>query len=73
MILLRNLIEIKLHKEKMTKLFAFESFVYNLEVCQEEDEKKIITRIKKKTEFVMDKITDENFSEDEGEFQKSNK
>ena len=33
MILLRNLIEIKLHKEKMTKLFAFESFVYNLEVC----------------------------------------
>jgi len=36
-------------------------------------EKKIITRIKKKTEFVMDKITDENFSEDEGEFQKSNK
>ena len=35
------------------------------------NEKKIITRIKKKTEFVMDKITDENFSEDEEEFQKS--
>ena len=46
MILLRSLIEIKLHKEKMTKLFAFESFVYNLEVCQEEDEKKIITNYK---------------------------
>ena len=46
MILLRNLIEIKLHKEKMTKLFAFESFVYNLEFCQEEDEKKMIKNYK---------------------------
>ncbi len=34
-------------------------------------EKKIITRIKKKTEFVMDNLEDENFSEEEGEFQKS--
>lgn len=34
-------------------------------------EKKIITRIKKRTEFVMDKIDDENLSEEEGEFQKS--
>lgn len=36
-------------------------------------EKKIITRIKKRTEFVMESIEDENFSEEEGEFQKSKK
>jgi len=34
-------------------------------------EKKIVTRIKKRTEFVMDKIDDEYLSEEEGEFQKS--
>lgn len=42
MILLRNLIEIKLHKEKMTQLFAFEKFVYNLEISQAEEEKMMI-------------------------------
>jgi hypothetical protein len=33
--------------------------------------KKIITRIKKRTELIMNKIDDENLSEEEGEFQKS--
>jgi hypothetical protein len=38
LIIFRNIIENKMHKEKMAKLFAFEQLIINTEEAQEQEE-----------------------------------
>lgn len=38
LIIFRNIIENKMHKEKMAKLYAFEQLIINTEEAQEEEE-----------------------------------
>ena len=46
LILLKNIVETKMHKEKMQLLFAFEQFIINTEEYQDEDAEEYLKNLK---------------------------